>query len=105
MIQLGLPTLEYRRASYDMLQVYKCMHNIDDTAGNLFSLNESITRGHNFKIYRRQCRLKIRDNSFAFRVTDTWNRLPARVVNAETINSFKFLLNETSWNRHKFIPT
>ena len=46
-------------------------------------------RGHNKKLYIDMAKRVVRRNSFAYRVNDTWNNLPERLVNAKDINEFK----------------
>ena len=48
-----------------------------------------MTRGHQFKLAKKQHRLKIRSNSFSLRVIDSWNALPGHVVMAPSLNCFK----------------
>lgn len=103
---LGIPTLEYRRERNDMLQVYKIMHGIDNVRRDqLFEMSVTSTRGHPFKLFKKQCRLNLRKYSFAHRVVDSWNELPDGVVCAETINAFKSALNQACWSRCKFNTT
>ena len=93
--QLGLPTLEYRRARADVIEVYKLINELDKTAIKLLSLSEiTHTRGHNFKLYKPRARLNIRKNTFSHRVIDQWNSLPSEVAEAKSLNSFKSRLNK-----------
>ena len=65
--KLGLPSLEYRRERADLVEVYKLItHNIDKIdKDKLFAFpTYTATRGHNFKLAKKQHRLKIRSNSF-----------------------------------------
>ena len=88
---LGLPSLEYRRARADIIQVYTILHDIEKVYENkLFTLSEyTSTRGHSFKLFKLRSRLKIRANSFSNRVVDTWNSLPEQIVQAPSLNCFK----------------
>ena len=56
---------------------------------NLFKLNTSITRGHNFKLTKHFARTDVRKNFFSNRVVNYWNDLPSAVVSAPTLDSFK----------------
>ena len=56
--------------------------------------NDSITRGHNLKIFKERCRLNIRNNSFIFRSTDVWNSLPQSVVDAPSVQSFEVRIDK-----------
>ena len=103
----GLPSLEYRRERADLIEVYKIMNNIDQVEKDTFFKfpNYAATRGHQFKLAKKQHRLKVRSNSFSLRVIDSWNSLPDKVVMAPSLNSFKSRLN-TFWKNHpyKFDP-
>jgi len=46
-------------------------------------------RGHKWKLKVNRCRLQLRQCFFSQRVVNTWNRLPAFVVDASSVNSFK----------------
>ena len=54
------------------------------------------TRGHHQKIFKRHSRTNIRKHSFANRIVDLWNNLPAEVIRATSTNSFKSKIN-TFW--------
>ena len=90
--KLNLPTLAYRRKRGDLIQVYKIMHGLNDMQKDeLFEMatGNVDTRGHNLKIFKRRSTLKLRSHSFTNRIVNSWNCLPANVVNAKSINSFK----------------
>ena len=92
---LNLTTLEYRRIRADVIQVYKIFSGIDDLNPNcLFKVTQnSITRGHKFKIDKQRCRLNLRANFFTNipTVVNFWNTLPDDVVNSPNVkfNTFK----------------
>ena len=93
---LGLPSLQYRRLRSDMVETFRINNNIDKVNSNaIFPKNENTTRGHKHKIYKKHCRTNIRKYSFSFsqRVVDTWNSLPAKVIESNTVNGFKNQLN------------
>ena len=82
--------LELRRRRQDMCEVYKYLHHSYKTnTDNLFKLNTSITRGHNFKLTKHFARTDVRKNFFSNRVVNYWNDLPSAVVSAPTLDSFK----------------
>ena len=99
--RLGLPTLEYRRDRADMVEVYKILNKIDlANKDKLFELaTYHQTRGHPYKLFKKRARLNVRGNAFAMRVVDNWNHLPASVVTAPSLNSFKSRLNKY-WHGH-----
>lgn len=103
---LGLPTLEYRHDRYDMIQVYKALHDIDDIKWqNMFTLSANQTRGHHLKLVKKRCNTTQRLNTFSMRIIDHWNNLSEDTVTANSINIFKSRLNEENWNEKKFVPT
>ena len=77
------------------MEVYKILNNIDlVNKEKLFQMAAyRSTRGHPFKLFKRRARLNVRAKSFSLRVIDNWNMLPASVVTAPSIESFKSRLN------------
>ena len=107
LINLGLPSLEYRRIRADVIQVYKYMNNLDQMSKPLIvKSHENRTRGNSLKLVKNHCRLDVRKNCFTNRVVNVWNSLPDNVVTAKSLNSFKSKLN-TYWKGQpiKFEPT
>jgi len=95
LIHVGLPTMEYRRTRADVIQVYKLMNGIDKTSYDLLNVRDATTtRGHKQKLFKPRPRTNIRKNAFSHRVVNDWNSLPANVVEAPTLNSFKSRLNK-----------
>jgi len=81
------PVLDLRRIKSDLVLVrgYSCMNFAD-----FFVLrNTSITRGHNFKLYKPLCNLNVRKYSFAHRVVDIWNCLSSDIVSTDDICTFR----------------
>ena len=101
--QLELTTLEVRRIRGDLIEVYKIINNLSNIDPRLLfkftsEVNPHDTRGHNFKIWPRQAPVNQtltthRLHSFSFRVRNIWNHLPKEVVNSETLNQLKNLLD------------
>ena len=89
--QLKLPSLCYRRRRGDMIQLYKIIHGLDRLDPSIFfeRSSYSVTRGHNFKLSKKHCRLDIRKYCFSQRTVNYWNALPSCVVNSESVNQFK----------------
>ena len=103
---LGLPTLQYRRMRADVIQVFKIIHGIDKIDEDIFEVPlTQRTRGNSKRIFKKHSRLNTRKCFFSQRVVNVWNSLPENVVCAQSVNSFKHLLNE-HWKRHtvKFTP-
>ena len=87
----GLVTLEERRNRGDMIEVFKMIKGIDRVSYEDFFKIDTTgkTRGHKYKLVKSRSRLEIRRNFFSQRIVNTWNRLPAEVVEAESVNCFK----------------
>ena len=85
--KLKLPSLRFRRLRGDMIETFKILSGIYDkrVTGEMFELTprDSTTRGHQYKLVKRRCRLDQRKNYFTNRVVDTWNNLPESVVSAK----------------------
>ena len=97
--KLDLPTLRYRRARGDMIEIYKHIHTYDrSTLTPSFQRQCRSSRKHNFQLVWQIPKDGVRglqSNSFYHRTTQTWNNLPREVVDAPNINSFKGLLDKT----------
>ena len=48
-----------------------------------------ITRGHNYKLVKKQSRLDISKYSFSQRTINVWNNLSTDCVHASSVNMFK----------------
>ena len=108
LLELGLPSLEYMRLRADVIEVYKIINQIDKiNIGKFFQFAQNTgTRGHSRKLYKKRSRLNVRVNAFSNRVVDVWNSLTESVVTAPTLNTFKSRLNKY-WRGHhlKFNPS
>lgn len=94
--RLGITTLRTRRERGDLIETYKIMtgkERVDQSQFFQLARNEYSLRGHSLKVQKERSRLDIRRFSFSQRVVNNWNRLPQQVVNAESINQFKNLLD------------
>jgi hypothetical protein len=92
--RLKLPSLVYRRARGDMIEVYKYLHGAYRVDVSFLPLDSnSITRGHSLKLTKQRNRLQLRQHFFSQRVVDRWNSLTELVVTAPTLNSFKARLD------------
>ena len=93
---LGLPSLQYRRLRVraDMVEIYKILNNIDKVQyEQILPLSQTTTRGHSKKLYKKNCRTNVRKYSFSQRIVDEWNKIPKKVIDSKTINTFKSQLN------------
>ena len=108
--KLDIPTLIYRRARGDMIEVFKHIHTYDQqTLPRHFRLLNRPSRKHEYQLvmnFPKDGMRGIQTNSFYYRVIKTWNDLPRTVVNAKNIESFKYQLDE-SWKNSpiKYNPT
>ena len=101
--RLKLPSLQYRRKRGDMIQTFKIMRGFDriDPAVFFKFLPSQVTRGHSFKIHKQHAQRQVRSQSYSIRVINDWNNIPAHVVNAETVTSFKKRL-DNHWESLKY---
>ncbi len=93
--RLNLFTLEKRRLRGDMIQVFKYLNqfsNVDHS--NLFTFQtNSRTRNNGKTILAKRCNTDIGRSYFSNMVVRHWNSLPAEDVSAESLNSFKKLID------------
>ena len=76
------------------VETFRIINNIDKVNSNkIFPKNEKTTKGHKHAIYKKHCITNIRKYSFSQRVVDTWNSLPAKVIESNTVNGFNNQLN------------
>ena len=88
--KLKLPSLEFRRMRGDMIETYKYLHGLYDTAKPSFDkATTGQLRGHSLKLQKQRCRKNIRANYFSNRINTTWNNLPEEVVSAPSVEAFK----------------
>ena len=89
---IGITSLEERRLRGDMIEVYKLLTEKEQIDHRQF-FNSADTpyglRGHEKKLAKDRSRLDSRKFFFSQRVFNGWNNLPAKVVNSESVNSFK----------------
>ena len=90
--KLKLPTLAYRRSRGDMIETFKIIQGIYDKqcCEEIFEVREeTCTRGHNKKIFKKSAILNIRKYSFCRRVVNMWNNLPIWVIDSENVLKFE----------------
>lgn len=86
----NLESLKTRRWKQDMCETYKYIHNkYKSNWEDLFELNESQTRGHNYKLVKHFARTDVRKHFFSNRIVNSWNSLPPSTVAAPTLDIFK----------------
>ena len=77
-----------------MILVYQIFHGLIDVNPSFLPALTDITQGHNYKIFKPHTNCSSRSRFFSNRVINDWNNLLYTVINAPTISSFKFLLDE-----------
>ena len=83
-------TLEERRNRAQLMDTYKYLNNYYITPPEcFFKKNGERTRGHSQKLFKKRARLDQKKNLFPVKIVGKWNDLPANVVEAATIGSFK----------------
>ena len=94
--ELNLFSLEQRRLRGDLIQTFKILKGIDNVdPGDFFDLKkETRTRGHKWRLDKGAFRTENRRHFFTQRIVRVWNQLPSNVVEADTLGSFKKLLDE-----------
>ena len=101
--RMKLPTLEFRRHFCDMVQVYKHLHFYDkETIPDKLIKRPRPNRNHNQELLPNFADDGVRGpqtKSFYYRTVPTWNKLPADVVNANSIKGFKEKLR-IAWKNH-----
>ena len=105
--ELKLPSLAYRRMRGDVIEMFKyCQgeYSVHKKPFNLYSevQSHSITRDHGFKVKKEKNNSAIRSRFFGNRIANIWNALPADIVNASSLNSFKNKIDE-HWKRYLYI--
>jgi len=58
---------------------------------------EPAQSGHSYKLNKTRCKTAKYQNFYQNRITDTWNGLPTKVVDAETVNKNRI---DAHWKHH-----
>lgn len=102
--RLDMPTLAFRRIRGDMIECYKFTHGLCDMVAPVITRAEpGRTRGHLHKLVKERAQTAIRRNFFGQRVVNAWNLLPADVVEAPTLLTFKVRLDRLWKSRDLYI--
>ena len=94
--RLGLWSLEERRNRADLIEVYKMVNGLSALPASTFFefRTDNRTRGHSVKIIKQRSLKDLRLHFFSERVVNRWNKLPASVLEATSVNSFKSQLQK-----------
>jgi hypothetical protein len=92
--KMRIPSMTYRRMRGDMIECYKYTHSMYKLDNSILKLEKnSNTRGHSYKLEKHRCNTSLRQRFFTQRVVERWNKLPAQVVEAPSVNEFKNILD------------
>jgi len=87
--RLKAETLELHRVKSDLTMMFSIVRGfVDIDCNSLFRVIdcESFhTRGNNLRLYKEHCNVNCRLNAFVCRNINVWNRLPAHVVNSDSV--------------------
>ena len=98
---LDLPSLYYRRARGDVIQIYKHEKELYNIQAPYIKIDLHETRGHKFRLRKDRVAKKVRQNFLTERAANTWNRLPPEVVEAPSLNSFKARIDKL-WKKYRY---
>ena len=88
-------SLKDRRIRGDLIETFKILNNIDKlNYKHLFELSTSVTRNNGWKLKGQRFNTDLRRNFISIRVVEYWNKLPASVVQAKTLATFKKKLDK-----------
>ena len=93
---LNLPSLLHRRRRGDMILTFKMMTaRVRLDKSKLFDLREnSITRGHRYKIVEKHASSFSERLTFCNRIVNDWSGLPQYVVDSNNVDAFKNALDK-----------
>jgi len=104
--RLNLTSLEDRRIRGDLITQFKIMNGLEDVNWTHPPVSYgATTRGHHLRYVKELSTNSIRSNFFFNRIANVWNGLPAEIIKAKTVNTFKarldnwFKSNNNSWNK------
>ena len=93
--EIGLPTLEQRRESGDLITLFKIVNGMDRVYREDLVTAQRVRglRGHDNQLSKGVCLKDIKKYSFPHRSIDKWNKLDRRVVEARNIHQMKTRLD------------
>jgi len=89
--KIGINNTERKETTSDMIEVFKLLAGVENIDCNQFFTPATTCyalRGHDRKLVKTRSRLDTR-KFFSQRVVNSWNSLPASVVQATSVNMFK----------------
>lgn len=99
--EAGLETLEERRKSQDMAQVFKILKGIDKlNPEQIFSARRQThhTRqsANPWNLPGKQAKTDVRKHSFGLRVIEEWNKIPDEIKNVGKLATFKTQMKQNA---------
>ena len=92
---MNMFSVAYRRFRADMILTYQIMHDVQHVCRSLLLTNANLhLRGHPLRLQHQPSHLNCRRRSFSVRICEYWNKLPAEIVTAPSIECFKTKLDE-----------
>jgi ribonucleases P/MRP protein subunit RPP40 len=100
-LEVGLETLASRRKKLDLMQTFKILKGIDGVDSTKLFEKVDHTAGTRlgmdpWNLKKKKARKEVRAHSFALRVVDSWNNLPADMKKLDKADSFKRCLKKTN---------
>ena len=88
---LKLPTLEYRRKRGRIIEVFKILNGLYNTAATemFITNNERDTRRNPSKIVTKKTKTTARQIFFTVAAINDWNSLPETVISSDSVHVFK----------------
>ena len=87
--KISFEPLSKRRHRFDLIETYKFVNNKYKTdPQSLFSLPYRTLRGHKDKIFKPSARTDLQ-KFFSHRVVDSWHLLSSKIIEADTVDSFR----------------
>ncbi len=93
--QLRLFSITHRRIHGDLIGMFRITHGLLEfpMAFVFAHPTRKGLRGHAYKLHPQRCCTRRRQFAFTIRAVPFWNKLPAEIVNASSVISFKTLLD------------
>ena len=100
---LKLPSLFYRRARGDIIELYKHVSGLYSVKAAYIKLDTSSreTRGHSHRLIKPSTNRRVWNFFLANRATNTWIRLPHDIAEALTLNTLKNRLDKF-WSQYRY---
>ncbi len=85
--------LTHRRIRGDLIAMFKIIHSLLEfpMASTVAHPTRKWLRGHAYQFHQQRCCTRRRQFAFTIWAAPFWNKLPAEIVNAPSVKSFKTL--------------